>query len=173
MPKNTNYELLDDCYKSINQSACTIISAVIRKERIHQNKLRWDIVGWANRLLFERIDRFLEKQNPQEYGLAFIDKVNKKFDSNVRRTILDYCYHGTRYRDIQFILEDPIPVESHHRNMSQLADLSAWSIGRKHKLGTTVNITDEKNEGYYSLIEQKFDTDLRGNAENCGIKFFP
>jgi len=169
---NTKYDLLEECYRTIGGCGCTLISIVSRKAYV--TKPRFDMELWGHRLLFERIEKFLEKQNPKEYGLMFIDSIAPKVDKNTRKKLLDFCLHGTRYiKGNELILEDPIFVLSHHRNMSQLADLIAFCVARKHKGATQMNITDAKFKEFYDIIYPSFDKDSSGNVDGCGLKIFP
>lgn len=170
--KNQKYNLFANCYSLINESPCHVISVVIRKKLITKN--RFDCENWGFRLLFERFERFLEGQAEGEYGLMLIDSVTPKIDKQTRKKIMEMCLDGTKYRKNQRVLEDPIFVYSHHRNMSQLADLVAFCVGRIHRPSPKPNITDAKFGGYYKLIQERFHRNpYTGEINGYGLKIFP
>lgn len=177
---NTSYKLLEDIYSLISRIDCTIIAVMIRKNKLRKRDL--DLELWGFRLLFDRLCKFLEKKNRElisnglsnEYGLLLIDSVEKSFDRKLRAKILSFLTTGTFYSTNKFLIEDPLFVVSQYRNISQLTDLVAYCIRRKHRnVPSSNSMTDKKFEKYYKKIYNKFDTDDSGRVEGCGIKIFP
>ena len=175
------WNFLKDIYTAISRFDGTIISIVIRKEKIFPNKQRsFDITEWGYRLLFERLCKFLDKKNvekisgnkPPERGLLLLDAINIKINNSLRRKILHILKSGSFYQpENKWILEDVIFTNSAFRNCTQIADLIAYIIRRVYRGSDT--LIDIKSKEYFKLIELRFDKDSQGNYEGCGIKIFP
>ncbi len=165
-----------------------IISVIFQKFKSYKKP---DINEWAYRLLLERLNKYLEvvnfenykKLNPLDYGLLMIDSVEPKFDMKIRRHILEFYERGSYYQDNQFLIEDPIFIKSHFRNLSQLADLSAFLARRyydmkkpvkaKHRISKSGHYLEPTvNALFEELVEKAYDQ-KNGKVLNYGIKIFP
>jgi len=61
--RKQSLELLEDVFELISQINCTLITSVIHKRKLHNIRDSKDIELWSHRLLFERICKFLKKEN--------------------------------------------------------------------------------------------------------------
>jgi len=174
------FAIFDDVFNFLSDSntRICIISVVILKEKMYQGK---DIEKWAYRLLVERINKFLEKNNKEaiaegktpEYGIMIVDSCGFKVDLRLRRKITQMLKEGTYYSDLRYLIEDPLFTDSKWRNLSQLTDCVAYVIRRHFRTHVKLSFRDKKWEYYFELIKSKFDTDKNGNIYGCGLKVFP
>jgi len=174
--RNEVWDLFTDVYNLISEIDCCLIASIIRKKEIYPNRKKdFDIQLWGYRLLIERIWKWFEKANLNStdinYGILCIDSINSKKDDELRNKLRRFQNNGTYYQSNEFLIEDPFFVKSHFRNMSQLVDLVAYCVMKKHKLTKTAK--DKKFDPYFELIKPKFDTDEKGKLYGCGIKIFP
>ena len=136
------FRLLDDIYTLISRINCVLIAVLIQKGRICKNKI--DLELWGYRLLFERLCKYLEMKNKElvdqglrnEYGIMLIDSINDQYDTKLRRKLLSFLTTGTYIKN-KYLIEDPLFVKSHYRNMAQLTDLIAYCVRRNFRTGST------------------------------------
>ncbi len=99
------YAIFDDVFRyvSLSDSALTIVAVVIIcKKKLPRNQ---DIETWAYRLMFERINRFVERQNEllhaaqcfHQYEIMILDSVGEKKDQKLRRKLYSLLKDGTFY----------------------------------------------------------------------------
>ncbi len=154
----------------------TIIAVLIDKSKLYRDR---DIETWAYRLLFERINKFIERRNNEllkaqfsrEYGILIMDSEGTTKDNNLRRKLFLMLRQGTLYSQLGCLIEDPLFTDSKWRNLSQLVDCVAYCIRKKYRTNTPSDFTTLW-EGYYTKIESKFDT-VSGNYLGYGLKIFP
>lgn len=176
MPRENRGQLYKETLNMLSSKDATIVASVIRKAKLTKPL---DIELWGYRLLFERICFVLEKKNKQlltsgsasEYGLLLIDSVEKKFDRRTRSKLLCLMRGGTMYVQNAHLISDPVFVSSEYRNMSQLADLIAWTIRRY--LRGTAGWKDALAQELFPFIEPRLDRDDEGNWQGAGLKIFP
>ncbi len=182
--RTNSLNLLENVFELISQINCTLIASVIHKHRLHTIKTRDEIELWSHRLLFERVCKFLEKENtkrtkanqPPEYGILLIDSVNTKYDNAVRRKYNGFFKDGTLYQTNQYLIEDPLFVNSQYRNMSQLVDVVAHLVNRHTNLPqnkTQWNDVDRVIDKGFQVISHRFDRGGSRRLVGCGIKHFP
>jgi hypothetical protein len=61
----------------------------------------------------------------------------------------------------RYLIEDPFFVSSQYRNLSQLADLTAWTIHRIQLAGG--HARDTLAADLFKMVEARFDRDKNGN----------
>jgi hypothetical protein len=177
---NQIYAILDDIFDFIANPSTpiTIVSVLIDKKKLWRNK---DAETWAYRLLFERIDRFVERQNKGkvaqglsglEYGMMITDSEGETKDQKLRRKLHHMLREGTLYNDLDYLIEDPLFTDSKWRNMSQLADCVAYAIRKRYRTNNTPSIHTTNWDKYYTKIEPKFDSPY-GSYDGYGLKKFP
>ncbi len=183
--KKKALKLLEEVFELISQIDCTLIASVIHKHKLRKIKNRDDIELWSHRLLFERVCKFLEKENdrrmrtnqPPEYGILLIDSVNTRYDNTVRRKYNEFFKYGTLYQTNEYLIEDPLFVNSQYRNMSQLVDVVAHLVNRytimRRKPKAQWSDIDYVIEKGFQILNQQFDRGKSGRLEGCGIKHFP
>jgi hypothetical protein len=143
IPWEVIYEIHDDIFNFINTSDIEmwIIAVLIRK---HKLKRSIDVESWAYRLLFERMNKFIERQNrllvekrhPHEYGIMIIDSEGLKKDENLRKRLYETLRYGTLYSQLNYLIEDPLFTNSKWTNLSQLVDCIAYCIRKYYRSNT-------------------------------------
>lgn len=173
------YAIFDDIFKFLQDkdTDVCIIASVIMKQKMYDGK---DIEKWAYRLLVERINKFLEKDNEKtmlagmglQYGIMIIDSCGIVPDIKLRKKITEMLKQGTKYSKLKYLIEDPLFTDSKWRNLSQLTDCVAYATRKHFRNPPSPSFHDLNWEKYYRLID-KFDKDENGNINGCGIKVFP
>jgi hypothetical protein len=177
IPSQDRFSMLDDIYTLIENMQATLISVAIMKNKVR--KKSFDVEMWAFKLLFERICMFLTEANqhlqkanlPKQYGLLLLDAINTAYDLKVRKKYMRFFREGTEHVQNEFLLEDVLFVESHFRNLTQLADATAFCIRRNLRPSNTYK--DQKFAEYFNKIENLFNKDSNGNYKGSGLKIFP
>ena len=154
----------------------SIISVLIRKKKLYSHV---DPEIWSHRLLFERLNTFIEKQNTKllesglsnEYGIVIMDSEGSKKDQRLRNKLTGMLREGTAYSRLDYIIEDPLFTDSKWRNLSQLVDCVAYGIRKKHRANTQ-SLHTAYWDKFYTQIEKKFDNS-NGSYLNYGLKIFP
>ncbi len=172
------YAVFTDVFNFLSdpETDLAIIAVLINKSKLFKNV---DPEVWSYRLLFERLNSFIEKQNTKlieagfanEYGIMIMDSDGLKKDQNLRRKVGGMLKYGTSYSQLDYIIEDPLFTDSKWRNLSQLVDCIAYGI-RKHFRNNTPSFHNVYWEKYFKQIETKFDNP-NGNYLNYGLKIFP
>lgn len=172
------YAILDEVFDFISNpnTLVTIIAVLIDKSKLQHNK---DVEQWAFRLLFERINKFVEKRNalrlqsslPNEFTITIMDSEGSTKDQNLRKKIYPMLRHGTLYSKLAYLIEDPLFTDSKWRSLSQLADCVGYCIRKKYR-ANTASIHTKHWQGYFPKIEPKFDN-VNGNYRGVGLKIFP
>jgi hypothetical protein len=182
--KNLNwaeiYAIFDDIFAFLvnDKTEICMIASVIMKQKMYDGK---DIEKWAYRLLVERINKFLEKNNTQailanlspQYGIMIIDSCGIQPDNKLRRKIIEMLKQGTYYSKLPYLIEDPLFTDSKWRNLSQLTDCVAYAVRKHFRNPASPSFHDKNWEKYYQMIGKKFDKNENGIIEGCGIKVFP
>jgi len=174
------YAIFDDIFNflSDDETEICIIAVVILKEKMYNGK---DIERWAYRLLVERVNRFLEKNNEKiilsggapQYGIMIIDSCGYKRDARLRKKMTEMLKKGTYYSDLKYLIEDPLFTDSKWRNLSQLIDCIAYAVRKHFRNPPRPSFHDKNWERYFRKIYDKLDTDENGKVEGCGLKIFP
>lgn len=174
------FDILDDIFNLItnNPNCFCVIASYIDKPRVYEHV---NMETWAFRLLIERIDLYLNKmndmhiknKNPLQYGMMIIDSVDESFDNKIRKKVSNMMKHGTLYLTLQYLIEEPIFIDSKWRNLSQLTDCVAYCIRRYYKHPVSKGYIQQKWVNYFTLINPVIDADANGNILGYGIKIFP
>jgi len=98
--------------------------------------------------------------------------VNPKYDNKIRARIKGWISYGSEYNGSEYLIEDPIFVDSKYRHLSQLVDCVAYCVRKRYRTKSTDPEEEETYKGFYDIIEGRF---LRKNSEvsGYGIKVFP
>jgi len=152
---------------SDDQTLLSIISVLINKTKLYPDK---DAEVWAHRLLFERINKFIEKQNAKlimaqsapQYGIMILDSTNPKHDQILRQKLYGMLKSGTLYCKLEYLIEDPLFTDSKWRNLSQIADCVAYCVRRRFKASKTNTTQNVQWNNLFRKIE-KFDANENGN----------
>ena len=174
------YSIFEDIFifLSDDSTGICIISVVIMKQKMFNGK---DIEKWAYRLLVERINKFMDKNNERnkiagkspEFGIMIIDSCGPKADLKLRIKITDMLKTGTYYSNLKYLIEDPLFTDSRWRNLSQLVDCIAYSVRKHFRNPVCPSFHDINWERYYQMVLKKYDCDENGKIEGSGLKVFP
>ncbi len=173
-------EFTEKLYEVLLAYDVVIIASVIDKHQIqNQYHTPQSPSSLAYRLLFERIELFLKKQDGV-YGILIFDKINeaqfrkKGYENLLAQQHLRYLERGTEFVQVNQIAEGLLFIPSHENNILQLADLCAYNIYRQfHDYGTEWESGFQNKYPYFARIEPKLDCDATGNYRGYGIKKFP
>lgn len=175
-------EFVGKLYDALLSYNITIIASVIDKKQMQdQYKQPQSPSSLAYRLLFERIELFLENRS-NSFGLILFDKITdlqvmkKGYEDLLTQQHLRYLEKGTEFVRVNRIVEGLLFVPSHENNLLQLADLCGYNIYRQF-----VMYGDEWNAHhrftsrypYFAKIESKLDRSPAGEYLGYGIKKFP
>jgi hypothetical protein len=174
------YAIFDDIFDFLirDDTEICLIASVIMKQRMYEGK---DIEKWAYRLLVERINKFLEKNNETailagigpQYGIMIIDSCGVEPDTKLRKKLVEMLKQGTYYVKLTFLIEDPLFTDSKWRNLSQLTDCVAYAVRKHFRNPANPSFHDVNWEKYYQMIRKKADKNENGIIDGCGIKVFP
>lgn len=185
---DTRYELVMDLSKLIANNEISLFSVIFQKFKSFKKP---DINTWAFRLLFERLSKYMNNLNTElmsknlspEFSILLIDSINDKFDLKIREIIRDFFLNGTYYQYNKYIIEDPLFVKSHFRNISQLADFVAFITARNFDIKKRIDDPSRRSKdnervnemirSSFDIIRSKFNKSNLGKLEGYGIKFFP
>ena len=162
---------------SQDRTHLTIIASLIQKSKL---KKRIDLEVWGHRMLFERLNTFINQQNqyllqagnPHEYCIMIIDSEGNIKDQKLRNKLIGMLASGTRYSKLDFLIEDPLFTDSKWRNLSQVVDCIAYCIRKKYRENNHDTIHTKKWLEYFSKIESKFHN-KNGYHLRYGLKIFP
>lgn len=113
------YAIFDDIFDLFQAtSKLLIINAVVIKKTKFKKSI--DVEEWAYRLLFERLNRFLERKNaqllesrhPRQYGIMIMDSEGIKKDQRLRNKLIGMLRRGTLYSELTYLIEDPLFTDS-------------------------------------------------------------
>jgi hypothetical protein len=172
------YSIFDDVFDLVSSSdnELCIIGVLIDKDSLWQSI---DNEEWAYRLLFERINRFIKRQNlslmkaqhPPQYGIMIMDSEGLTKDQKLRKKLVTILRYGTLYSQLDYLIEDPLFTDSKWRNLSQLVDCIAYCIRRRYRRNSS-SFRNMHWESYFKKIEPKLDCPF-GSYHGYGLKIFP
>jgi hypothetical protein len=173
------YDIFDDVFAFVAKPSTelSIIGVLIDKSKLFRGK---DAQTWAFRLLLERINKFVERQNtklvqagyPHEFGIMILDSEDRVKDQALRNKLYGMMKQGTLYSKLSYLIEDPLFTDSKWRNLSQLADCVAYCI-RKNYRTNVASFHTTHWKSYFKQIEKKLDNPEGGTYLGYGIKIFP
>lgn len=101
-----------------------------------------------------------------------IDSVNSKFDNKIRLKVRALFMTGSEYQKNNYLIEDPVFVDSSYRHLSQLVDCIAYCVRRNYRFKET---DSKEKETYGEWLNQIRDKFVGGPTqfEKYGIKEFP
>lgn len=160
-----------------------IIAAVVDKEAMSQqhNQLQAPS-SLAYRLVFERIELFLQKNTEGANGIAIYDKITeleikrKGYENLLYRQHLRYLEQGTDFGEVNRIVEGLLFVPSHENNLLQVPDLCAYNVYRQFReYGEEwhANNQFEHRYEYFKRIEPYLYRSNRGHYAGFGITKYP
>lgn len=179
IPHEKILEIFDDVFDLVSQPdfPITIVAALIQKNRLRKKTL--DLEEWGHRLLLERLNKFVEKQNSislengnsAQFGIIIEDTEGEKKDEKLRNKMRTMLTRGTFYSNIEYLIEDPLFTNSKWRNLSQLTDCVAYCIRRNYKIPQNPKKAAVW-QNYFNIMTPKLD-DNEGTYLGYGLKIFP
>ena len=143
----------------------TIVSVVIFKDKLTRRSSP-EVMKRSWRLLIDAFEGFLrQKQVQTNSGLLYMDSSQKIPESEIRNFVRGWVRGGGNRRHIHHVLEDLIFVESHMRNLIQLADMIAYVMHKHYK-------NDSRFERWFKSLEPKMHHS-GGRLYGFGIKELP
>ena len=178
---NQIYQVLTEVFAVMSSpdSNLSIISVLINK---HDLKKRIDIQQWGYRLLFERLNMFIERKNkenterllPNDYCIMIMDTEGITKDQNLRKKLINMLRNGTYFSRLDFLIEDPLFTDSKWRNLSQLADCTAYCIRKQYRKNNKYNFHTVQWKDYFNKLTSKFDRNPQtGDYFGYGLKIWP
>jgi len=174
------YGIIGEVFDFITDSKTElcVIAVLIDKTKLKKDK---DIEMWAFRLLFERINRFIEKQNQKlipvfrgiQYGITIVDSYGLPADQKLRKKLFNMLRMGTFYSSLTYLIEDPLFTDSKWRNLSQIVDCIAYCIRKKFRVAKKITLHEKYWYQFYTKLEKKFDKNRYGKYIGYGLKIFP
>lgn len=194
LKKNRNFDFLGEFFSLISQFPIVAITVIINKEKLEEKqdtnsyRVNFSPYQLCWHYLIERLCKYLNKKNIEhyssgtgsQYGILLIDnQASSKQNRRVRTTVINYLRGkkkikiGKKFISTKFLLKDSHFLESEFYNLSQITDLVAYTVNRKHSSSNKSSKIDINNEKFYQIIENLFDTDEAGNIDGCGVKIYP
>ncbi len=174
------YTVLEDIFNFITDynTNLTLIAVLIDKSIMEKDQ---DIETWAYTLLYERINRYIEKENNRrildwntQYGITIIDTAgSKKSDQKLFTKLFPMLKKGTFFSDLEYLIEEPLFTDSKWRNLSQIADCVAYCIRKKFRTSKNITFHDKHWDRFFNKIKKKLDRGRDGQYMGCGLKIFP
>ncbi len=164
----------------IKNMKCTIITSCIVKDKLH---FQIDLDEWCLKFELERLCLYLEKENNRkklinqdtyDSGIIYFDKSLKE-EATRFRFINDFIKNGSCYQQNEYLVEDPVFVDSINRIFIQITDIVSYIIRRhiRSKIYNKSNVIDNFTSQAFELIREKFDTSSKGKLIGSGLKIFP
>lgn len=177
MSVDTRIKIFSDIIQIICDVECTITAVVIRKNKLYSKSL--NIHSYAMELLFERLCYFFDTTNgnlrmqgkDEECGIMLIDSVNPKFDNKLRLKIRGLFLTGSKYQKNNYLIEDPMFVDSSYRHLSQLVDCIAYCIRRNYRAKLPNLQEQEIFKKWLDQLRHKFLNNFE--FDKYSIKVFP
>jgi hypothetical protein len=175
-------EFVGKLYDALLSYNVTLIASVINKEQVkEQYKQPQSPSSLAYRLLFERIELFLESMQ-DAFGMILFDKITdlqvmkKGYEDLLTQQHLRYLEKGTEFVRVNRIVEGLLFVQSHENNLLQLADLCGYNIYRQFVMyGDEWDAQQSFTQRYpyFAKIEPKLHRSPQGDYAGYGLKKFP
>lgn len=178
MSLDKRIQIFRDVMTIISEIDCSVSAVVIRKNKLRSDTLEVDT--YAMELLFERLCYFHSVANgsnkmegkDEQYGILMIDSVNAKYDNKVRAKIRSLLDSGTKYVKNEYLIGDPIFVDSNYRHLSQLVDCVAYCIRRRFREAEVDEYDRQVFSEFFGTIEPKLLTN-GSTTKGYGLKIFP
>ena len=148
------------------KSKITLIDTVISKDEM---RARYEVprfIEYSWMFILERFEGFLKLQSERtNNGLIFVDSSQKVPESEIKNIIRRMVREGSPQQQVDHVIEDPIFVESHRRNLIQVADMIAYVVYKHHK-------GDPQFREWFEMLKPKMRM-RDGKLEGVGFKKFP
>ena len=148
------------------KSKITLINTVISKDKMRARYTEPRLMEYSWMFILERFEGFLKLQPGWiNDGLVFVDSSQKVPESEIRDIIQRLVREGSPQQRIDHVIEDPIFIKSHLRNLIQLADMIAYVVYKHHK-------GDPQFKDWFEMLKPKMYA-RDGRLDGSGLKKFP
>lgn len=177
VPRAKIYCFLEDIFKFVSDPSTplNIIGSIIQKERIYP---RVDMELWSYTFVFERFNAYLatddksSTHSARRHGIVIIDNEKYMMNQRLHNKLSKLLKSGTKYSNMDHIIEEPFFTDSRWRNLSQICDCISYCIRKKYRKHNPDNSFTKNWLEYYSMIEKKFHS-KDGRYHRYGLKIFP
>lgn len=170
LSKVKKYRLLDNLYLGVIEDLpITIIAVGIDKIRFRHSHPSWSISKAAWTFLTERFDTFVSENSSRqnEKGLMRIDQTSNICKKETLEIVNHLRKHGSYFREIINVAEEPLFLDSKYSEGLQLADAISYCTLR-HLNGY------EKFDNYWKIVYSKLRRNSEGTiTDGYGLKIFP
>jgi hypothetical protein len=144
---------------------CCVVDKSYYKNKYNENNAYEDCLIF----LCERAIKYIGTRNGHILHFC-LEKRNKRKDVRLKKYYTQFIKYGTQYISTKAceICHPKLHFRGKDENINglQFADLCAYPIARK-------NLSPDKPQPTFDLIEPKFHCDKYGNYEGIGLKRFP
>lgn len=159
-------EIFQGVVDLILSAEITIISSVMDKDVMNEKYSNPRVLEYAWTFLVERYDHFLnDKPNTTNNGLVFIDSDDASIELEIKKILTKLVRKGSSHQWIEHVIEDPIFIKSHLRNLIQLTDIVAYVIHRRQR-------GDSEFKKWFDQLTTKM-YQPNGDLYKWGLKIFP
>jgi len=178
-------EFVDRLYTDIlDRPELVLFASVVDKVQMTQQYVSpQSPSSLAYRLVFERLQHFLETREETSHGLVVFDKITdaafqtQGYENLLSKQHLRYLMQGTDFVQIENIVEGLLFIPSHENNFIQLADLCSYNVFRQFKeQGSQWDDPSGDSLPMYPFFKRMvhhFYTSSGGVVSGRGIKKYP
>ena len=144
-----------------------LINIIVLKDKLQEKYAIPKAKEHSWKMMAEKFEHFLEQQQDKttNNGLIFVDSDQKIPEKEIKSVLWNAVRYGTKTHKIHHVMEDPIFIESHLKNLMQLSDMIAYIIHRAYLDREEFKVWLEK------LKPSMYQPD--GNLALFGLKEFP
>lgn len=159
-------EMFSRVLEFVSESRVTLLCVVIRKDELKYKYYTQDVLRHSWTFLAERFEHFLSKKAVgSNKGMFLVDSSEKNIESKIRDIVADLTKKGSDHQRVDHVIEEPIFVKSHLRNMIQMADMVGYVVHRHYK-------EDPRFKDWFEVIKPSMYSP-GGGLQGFGIKHFP
>lgn len=157
--------IINSVYDLIANSPLILFCMSVDRDRRKSKNIDVEFDAWeslASRLNIH-VGKTCKKLSVDEYGLLIMDEKCDDKDLRIRDHFRKFRESGTKYQNIDRLIEDPLFTNSKWRNLTQLADAVVTCVRY---------VDDPFFKIQFEKIKNKFDKDENGNIYNYGLKIW-
>ena len=168
---NLNFKKKKEIFSKTVEFVCKsteikLINIIVLKDNLQEKYAipKAKEYSWKN--MVEKFDHFLKYQEKTtNNGLMFVDSDQRIPEKEIKSILWNTVRYGIKSHKIHHVMEDPIFIESHLKNLIQLSDMIAYIIHRAYLDRDEFKVWLEKLKP--SMYQPN------GNLASFGLKEFP
>ena len=136
---NLDFKKRNEIFSKIVEFVCetpeiNLINIIVLKDKLQEKYTIPKAKEYSWKMMTEKFDHFLEQQQDKttNNGLIFVDSDQRIPEKEIKSILWNAVRYGTKTQKIHHVMEDPIFVESHLKNLIQLSDTIAYIIHRAY-----------------------------------------